>query len=281
MTSYPQPSSYPAYPVQYPSYGQPAQYAPHFIQQPAQGFQPMYNFAPPASTTPPQQSSGEPDFPSITQQVASQAIHRLAVAQLKSSEFDAIEPAALHRLELEVVAFIRRLFDQSHEYANLANRATPIATDMFQACEDHGMKTKDLRQVATSLKRDTAELQEPSLHPVEFVPPPSRSASPELLSSDDEDAPPTIPVTLRMVPSHFPSLPPKHTYLKTPASPPKKAALPSLEKKLKNAGLVQESLKNLLLATEDNLGQEDGELLGHIVNWEASTYSRKRWKIGS
>jgi len=62
-------------------------------------------------------------------------------------------------------------------------------------------------------------------------------------------------------------------------SPPKKAAIPSLEKKLKTAGLVQESLKNLLLATEDNLGHEDGELLGHIVNWEASTHPRKRWKI--
>jgi len=65
------------------------------------------------------------------------------------------------------------------------------------------------------------------------------------------------------------------------ASPPKKAALPSLERKLKTAGLVQESLKNLLTATEDNLGQEDGELLGHIVNWEASTYPRKRWKVSA
>lgn len=61
-------------------------------------------------------------------------------------------------------------------------------------------------------------------------------------------------------------------------APPKKAALPSLEKKLKNAALVQESLKNLLLATEENTDQE-GELLGAIVNWETTTHPRKRWKM--
>lgn len=105
-----------------------------------------------------------------------------------------------------------------------------------------------------------------------------------------------IPSTLRGLPSYLPSLPPKHTYLQTPvcliiylfsllsyrvlqASPPKKAALPSLEKKLKTAGLVQESLQNLLLATEDNSNQEDGELLGHIVNWEMGIHPRKRWRI--
>jgi len=111
--------------------------------------------------------------------------------------------------------------------------------------------------------------------------PPSRSPSPELLASDDEDASSTIPTTLKNLPSYFPDLPPKHTYLQTPASPPKKAALPSLEKKLKTAALVQESLQSLLLATEDTMNQEDGELLGHIVNWEMSTQPRKRWKVGT
>lgn len=130
-----------------------------------------------------------------------------------------------------------------------------------------------------------------------MLPPPSRSPSPELLSSDDENAPPAIPMTLRPLPHYVPPLPPKHTYLRTPVSsagtfrsksrvltkapqisPPKKAALPSLEKKLKNAALVQDSLKNLLLATEDNT-QEDAELLGATVNWEATTHPRKRWKL--
>lgn len=63
-------------------------------------------------------------------------------------------------------------------------------------------------------------------------------------------------------------------------SPPKKAALPSLEKKLKTAGLVQKSLQNLLTATEENTNNEDAELLGHIVNWEAGLHPRKRWKVG-
>ena len=29
------------------------------------------------------------------------------------------------------------------------------------------------------------------------------------------------------------------------------------------------------------MNQEDGELLGHIVNWEMSTQPRKRWKVGT
>ena len=62
-------------------------------------------------------------------------------------------------------------------------------------------------------------------------------------------------------------------------SPPKKAALPSLEKKLKTASLVQESLKNLMLATEDSTNQEEGELFGHIVNSELGAHPRKRWKV--
>jgi transcription initiation factor TFIID subunit 8 len=54
-----------------------------------------------------------------------------------------------------------------------------------------------------------------------------------------------------------------------------------LQKKLKNAALVQESLKNLMLATEDNPDDEDGELLGAIVNGQAIGYQRKRWKLSA
>jgi len=75
------------------------------------------------------------------------------------------------------------------------------------------------------------------------------------------------------------NFPDKCGYIYLQASPPKKAALPSLEKKLKTASLVQESLKNLLLATEDSTAQEDAELLGHIVNWETGSHPRKRWKV--
>ena len=61
--------------------------------------------------------------------------------------------------------------------------------------------------------------------------------------------------------------------------PPKKQALPSLEKKLENAALVQDSLKSLLLATEVDADANDGELFGGVVNWEATRYPRKKWKL--
>ncbi|KAG2755746.1 hypothetical protein P692DRAFT_20717167 [Suillus brevipes Sb2] len=225
-------------------------------------------------------------IPDISPELASKEIQRLILAQLQTSEYDSIEPPALKRLEKEVVAFIQNLYERAHQYANLANRAIPIAKDMLVACEERDLKTKDLRTVAAEYTKVSGTSCQAMLtgrfdsEPI-FEMPPSRSQSPELLPSDDENVLPVVPGTLRQLPTHFPPLPPKHTYLRTPASPPKKAALPSLERKLKTAGLVQESLKNLLTATEDNLGQEDGELLGHIVNWEASTYPRKRWKVSA
>lgn len=59
----------------------------------------------------------------------------------------------------------------------------------------------------------------------------------------------------------------------------KKAAVQSLEKKLQNAALVQESLKSLMLATEDNPDDEDAKLLGAIVNGQAIGHQRKRWQL--
>ena len=135
--------------------------------------------------------------------------------------------------------------------------------------------------------------------PVSLLPSGRRSPPPKLLSSDDESSPPTVPTSLRSIPHFYPNLPPKHTYLRTPVripilsrdnhflyhlpqpSPPRRQALPSLEKKLKNASLVQESLQNLLLATEDVVGPDDGEILGSIVNWEGTVYPRKRWKLSA
>jgi transcription initiation factor TFIID subunit 8 len=52
-----------------------------------------------------------------------------------------------------------------------------------------------------------------------------------------------------------------------------------LEKKLANAALVQESLKSLIIATEDTKGPEDAELIGHVVNWENAASARKRWRL--
>ena len=42
---------------------------------------------------------------------------------------------------------IERLYEQAHEYANLANRAGPIATDLLRASVDRGMQTKDLHKL--------------------------------------------------------------------------------------------------------------------------------------
>jgi len=60
---------------------------------------------------------------------------------------------------------------------------------------------------------------------------------------------------------------------------PSKKAIPSLEKKLANAALVQESLKSLIIATEDTAGPVDADLVGHTVNWETAASARKRWRV--
>ncbi|KAF8843149.1 hypothetical protein BDN67DRAFT_897862 [Paxillus ammoniavirescens] len=251
-----------------------AHYPTQFPQPPTPtAYQALYPLQPAKPPSPPPGPPTAPDIPAISPRVASREVQKLIVLQLKNSEFESIESQALQRLELEVVAFIQTLYERAHEYANLANRATPVAKDVLLACDERGLKGRDLHNIA--LASESIDVSMDSL----FEPLLPQERSPELLPSDDEDAPPVIPTTLRSLPSHFPPLPPKHTYLKTPASPPKKAALPSLQRKLRTAGLVQESLKNLLTATEDNLGQEDGELLGHIVNWEASACPRKRWKV--
>ncbi|KAH9938456.1 uncharacterized protein B0H18DRAFT_1112612 [Fomitopsis serialis] len=175
-----------------------------------------------------------PEIPAVTSEFASHALERLASAELSRVGFDSAEPAALQRLELEVIAFVEKLYKSTHEYANLANRAGPVAQDVLLASEEWGLQTNALHRFAMKAKK-----RDRRAALMDLVPPPSRSPSPELLPSDDEDTPPVIPTSLRQLPwneRYLPALPPKHTYLRTPVSPPKKAALPSLEKKLKNAG---------------------------------------------
>ncbi|KAG6855078.1 hypothetical protein C0991_006007 [Blastosporella zonata] len=233
-----------------------------------------------------------PDLTTVTPPIASRALQRLISLELRDVGFKTAHKDAVRRIEVDVLArsspplisshtpiiphlVIEQLFTRAHEYANLSNRAGAIATDLLLACNEFDMPPDVLRAVADRQKViDSPHLKRAP----DLLPAASRSPSPDLLPSDDEGAAPTVPQTLRTLPSYFPSLPPKHTYLRTPASPPKKAALPSLEKKLKTAGLVQESLRNLLVATEDSTNQEDGELLGHLVNWETSAHPRKRWK---
>ncbi|KZT72658.1 hypothetical protein DAEQUDRAFT_762928 [Daedalea quercina L-15889] len=250
------------YPSQYPSQGTPVA---------------AYPVYPPKAPSPPPEPHTAPEVPAVSSELASHAVGRLVSAELSRAGFDSAEPVALRRLEAEVVAFVEKLYKSAHEYANLANRAGPIAKDVMLASEEWGLETNALHRFAIQARKKRRHGSS-----MELLPPPSRSPSPELLPSDDEDAVPIVPATLRQLPwneRYLPALPPKHTYLRTPVAIPKKAALPSLEKKLKNAGLVQESLRNLLTATEDNADNEDGELLGHIVNWESTTHPRKRWKL--
>ncbi|KAI0307381.1 hypothetical protein B0F90DRAFT_1946323, partial [Multifurca ochricompacta] len=202
-------------------------------------------------------------------------------AELKYEGFDAAEPSALSRLEVEVVNFIQDLHRKIHDYANLANRTAPLASDMFDITQEYGLETEDLRLTSELSKLRCRGAAVVVAEPVSLLPAGRRSSPPKLLPSDDESSPPALPSTLRSIPHFYPNLPPKHTYLRTPPSPPRKQALPSLEKKLKNASLVQESLQNLLLATEDVVGPDDGEILGAIVNWEATVHPRKRWKLSS
>ncbi|KAG6890955.1 hypothetical protein C0995_000912 [Termitomyces sp. Mi166 len=248
--------------------------AAHFAAS-ASYFPPFPHLHPPRPSPVPE-APPPPDLTTITPAVAATALLRLISAELCAAGFDAAHKDAVRHIQVDVVAFVEQLFARAHQYANLANRAGVIATDVLLACNELGIGPDALR--ATAVEARKRKKQDKHVRAPTLLPAPARSPSPDLLPSDDEAAPPTVPITLRLLPSYFPSLPPKHTYLRTPATPPAKAALPSLEKKLKTAALVQESLRNLLVATEDSTNQEESELLGHIVNWEMSAHPRKRWK---
>ncbi|KAJ7086653.1 hypothetical protein C8R44DRAFT_650475 [Mycena epipterygia] len=271
-------------PAATPSYNPYSQYSAQAASY-AQGYFPPYHPPPTprVSPPPPDLPPPPPDLSSITPHVASKAIERLIMSELRDAGFSAAQPQAMEQLERDVVAFIERLYERAHQYANLSNRSAAIATDLVLACEEFEMAPESLRPTRAKIVR---KKKKRSKHCTGSIPPTpaliparSRSPSPARLPSDDESVLPSIPPTLRTLPSFFPALPPKHTYLRTPASPPKKAAIPSLEKKLETAGLVQKSLRSLMVATEDAKGQEEGELLGHIVNSEIGLHPRKRWKL--
>ncbi|EJD01062.1 uncharacterized protein FOMMEDRAFT_169257 [Fomitiporia mediterranea MF3/22] len=224
------------------------------------------------------------EIPFMSASVASSTINRFLAIRVREEGFERAETAALVRLEMEVTAFIEQIFSRAKAFADNSARGRPTAADAIAAVQEYDLDIAELKQEVKeskkrARKRKRAGEPDQSLN-LELVPPERRSSSPELLASDDENTPPVVPQTLRSLPTHLPPLPPKHTYLQTPVPPPKKQALPSLEKKLENAALVQESLRNLLLATEVNADANDKELFGGVVNWEATKYPRKKWKIG-
>ncbi|KAH8106262.1 hypothetical protein BXZ70DRAFT_1004528 [Cristinia sonorae] len=263
-----------------PYQGQQSQFQPQYTGQTA-GY-PLYpaagsSYAPPSPPDP----GPVPEIPSVSPEIASTVMQKMILTELLEVGFDSASPMALQRFENEVIAYVDKVFRFAHDYANHANRASPMPVDLILAGKQCGLDTKEMYQVSQQWKR--RRINNPEIAATVLLPPTSRSPSPELLPSDDEDTPQVMPATLRTLPQtfHLPALPPKHTYQRTPISPPKKAALPSLEKKLKNASVVQESLKNLLLATEDNPSSEDKLLFDAAVNWEATTHRRKRWRVGT
>jgi len=130
---------------------------------------------------------------------------------------------------------VQQLFQRAHEYANLANRARAIASDVLLACEDFDLTPKKLNKVnkvTAKRRKGMRSVHRSSLYlnaspgrkgglrmrPIELVKTVSRSPSPELFASDDEEhsTASTVATTLTNLPVGFPKLPPKHTYLQTP-----------------------------------------------------------------
>ena len=103
------------------------------------------------------------ELSAVDPEIASRAMNRSISAELKYEGFDAAEHAALSRLEDEVVhcgshVFLTRLavltvialviqdlHRKIHDYANLANRTTPLVSDMFDICQECGLETDGLR----------------------------------------------------------------------------------------------------------------------------------------
>ena len=127
------------------------------------------------------------------------------------------------------------LFERTHELANLANRSSPIVTDLLLACKERNVDPDQLKKVAggpRGKKRKSLGIffsvysaQRITLHlpidPHHFqaatleLPVPTHPL-PRMLNSDEDEPGLIIPATLRSIPHYTPALPPKHTYLRTP-----------------------------------------------------------------
>lgn len=111
-----------------------------------------------------------PDLTSITQLGASRLLRRLIVHELRRAGFDSAHRTALDAIEHQLITcmfhpprplsspelsepVITQLFERTHGYANLANRAGPIAPDLLLACQDFRIPLKDLQ----TLKQKTSK----------------------------------------------------------------------------------------------------------------------------
>jgi transcription initiation factor TFIID subunit 8 len=129
---------------------------------------------------------------------------------------------------------VKTLFERAHELANLANRSGPIATDLLLACKERNVDVDQLRMVSPGPRGKKRESSGARLLPImlttqliipldphqiqaaTLVLPEPTPPLPRMINTDEDEPGLVIPATLRSIPHYTPTLPPKHTYLRTP-----------------------------------------------------------------
>ncbi|KAG8952424.1 hypothetical protein FRC04_004484 [Tulasnella sp. 424] len=307
--------------------------APAPSSQPAPASEPTQSLtpakpAPPLTYASSSQSSGKNNKLQVTYDSAARAIRHLIVAECQEVGFDSAESNAMEKFEEMVALLITELANITRGYADVSFRSIPNARDVITACEETGFKLDDLRGTLKSSNRRMKKRRKleahglaPPLHAPSVVAPPAPPKPDDLLPSDSEPEDQEelangegksdgksealkrdmakYPKSLQSLPSHFPRLPPKHTYLRTEPPPPKTTSLSSLQAKVDEAAVIQDSLRNLIQATEAPARSKKPEadedtvqptnqpippgLAGGFVNWEAASGLRKpvptRWKV--
>ncbi|KAG9009578.1 hypothetical protein FRB90_008275 [Tulasnella sp. 427] len=224
---------------------------------------------PPLTYASSSQSSGKNNKLQVTYDGAARAVGHLIAAECQEAGFDGADVDALEKFE-EVVGL--RLAPPLLPPSVVAPPAPPKPDDLLPSDSEpeeqddaaNGEGKSDAK--AQALKKERAK----------------------------------YPKSLQSLPAHFPRLPPKHTYLRTEPPPPKTTSLSSLQAKIDEAAVIQDSLRNLIQATEAPARQQKKPeadedtvqptnqpippgLAGGFVNWEAASGLRKpvptRWKV--
>lgn len=268
----------------------------------------------------------------LDQESAEKAMKHMIYTQLFTEGFDGGQASAVDLLLKEVVGYMQQLYLATQEYGHQAGRAVPSAHDFVAACDEMGITPKmlkpnlqferaaPLRKAASTdalakikLKKRKNRKRRRALNArhANLIPRDLSSPEPELLPSEEY---PHIPATLRSLqpPHHLnpyhahqststsasstfpPAYPPKHTYIRSPPSPPQRSSLTaSLDKRMQNTAKVRAALKNMMDAADipkeiDTTEGVDGKPLASryhltnssLVNWqETFTTTRRRWKV--
>ncbi|KAG9050846.1 hypothetical protein FS837_001956 [Tulasnella sp. UAMH 9824] len=295
--------------------------------QPAQAATPAKS-GPPVTYASSSQSSGKNNKLQVTNDGAARALRHLIAAECQEVGFDSGEQDAMEKFEEMVALLITEIASIARGYADVSSRSIPNVRDVVIACEEKGFQFDGLRGTLKSSKKRMKKRRKleahglaPPLQAPSIVAPPAPPKPDDLLPSDsepeDQEEPGNgegksesksealkrdmakYPKSLQSLPSHFPRLPPKHTYLRTEPPPPKTTSLSSLQAKIDEAAVIQDSLRNLIQATEAPARSKKPEadedtvqptnqpippgLAGGFVNWEAASGLRKpvptRWKV--